>query len=265
MWVSYDGNGQLAAIEQFLCKHEAIDKAKLHWGQIKVDEKKALWGFNQKVLRDILVKSDQFSDAIHLCLAQHAMVHTSEMSHAGEVTFEDQLWDDLQQNVFCTMPTIKDETIAWSLWHITRIEDITMNILVADETQVIHRENWLEKLGVEVIDTGNSMSDEEIIDLSSRLNMQALRQYRIAVGRKTREIIANLQPADLKRKMKADRLQRILAEGAVLNVEGANWLIDFWGRKDVAGILLMPVTRHQLVHINESIRLKKKCQAQQKK
>jgi hypothetical protein len=71
----------------------------------------------------------------------------------------------------------------------------------------------------------------------------------------------NLQPADLKRKMKAERLQRILAEGAVLNVEGGNWLIDFWGRKDVAGILLMPVTQHQLVHINESIRLKKKCQA----
>lgn len=231
----------------------------------KVDDKKALWGFNQKRLRDMLAKPDQFSEAIQLCLAQHAMVHTSEMSHSGEGTFEDELWHDLEQNMFCSMPTIKDETIAWSLWHITRIEDITMNILVADGDQVIHKDNWLEKLGVEVCDTGNSMNDEEIIDLSSRLNMQELRRYRIAVGRKTREIIANLQPADLKQKMKADRLQRILAEGAVLNVEGANWLIDFWGRKNMAGILLMPVTRHQLVHINESIRLKKKCQVLEKK
>ena len=59
--------------------------------------------------------------------------------------------------------------------------------------------------------------------------------------------------------MEPDRLQRILYEGGVLNVEGANWLIDFWSRKNVAGILLMPVTRHQIVHINESIQLKQKC------
>ena len=79
------------------------------------------------------------------------------------------------------------------------------------------------------------------------------------MGRNTREIIKTFEPLDLKRKMEANRLQRILDEGAVLNVEGANWLIDFWGRKNVAGILLMPVTRHHIVHINESIKLKEKC------
>lgn len=225
-----------------------------------MDDKKALWGFNQKRLRDIFVKVDKFPEAIHLCLEQHAMVHTSEMSQSNVVTLEDELWEGLHKNTFCTMPTIKDETIAWSLWHITRIEDITMNILVANETQIIYKGNWLEKLGVTVCDTGNSMTDEEIIDLSCRLNLQELRQYRIAVGRKTREIITSLQPADLKGKIKADRLQRILDEGAVLNVESANWLIDFWGRKNVAGILLMPVTRHQMVHLNAAMHLKKKCQ-----
>lgn len=227
-----------------------------------MDDKKALWGFNQKRLRDIFVKADKFPEAIHLCLEQHAMVHTSEMSQSSVVTFEDELWEGLHKDTFCTMPTIKDETIAWSLWHITRIEDITMNILVANEMQIIYKENWLEKLGVTVCETGNSMTDEEIMDLSSRLNMQELRQYRIAVGRKTREIITCLQPADLKGKIKADRLQRILNEGAVLDVEGANWLIEFWGRKNVAGILLMPVTRHQMVHLNAAMHLKKKCQMQ---
>ena len=227
-----------------------------------MDDKKALWGFNQKRLRDIFVKVDKFPEAIHLCLEQHAMIHTSEMSQSNIVTLEDELWEGLHKDTFCTMPTIKDETIAWCLWHITRIEDITMNILVANETQIIYKGNWLEKLGVTVCDTGNSMTDEEIIDLSSRLNMQELRQYRIAVGRTTREIITSLQPADLKGKIKADRLQRILDEGAVLNVESANWLIDFWGRKNVAGILLMPVTRHQMVHLNAAMHLKKKCQMQ---
>lgn len=229
-----------------------------------MDNKKALWGLNQKILRDILVKPDKFYEAINLCLEQHLMVHTSEMSQINTMTFEDELWEGLDENTFRTMPTVKDETIAWSLWHITRVEDITMNILVADETQVINRDNWLEKLNVKVCDTGNSMTDEEIIDLSSRINMQELRKYRIAVGRKTREIIRDFQPTNLKEKTKPERLQRSLDEGAVLNVESANWLIDFWSRKNVAGILLMPITRHQIVHINESMRLKKKCQAQKK-
>lgn len=222
-----------------------------------MDDKKA-WGLNQKLLRDVLLKPDKFHDAINLCLEQHAMVHASEMSQIKKVTFEDELWEGLSEKSFRTMPSVKDETIAWSLWHITRIEDITMNILVAGENQVLNVDDWMEKLAVKVCDTGNSMTDEEIIDLSANLNWQELRKYRMAVGRKTRRIIQRLQPADLKSKMKPERLHRILAEGAVLNVDGAKWLVDFWGRKNVAGILLMPITRHQLVHINESMRLKTK-------
>lgn len=226
-----------------------------------MDSKKDLWESQQKVLRSILLEPGNFDEAIKLCLDQHAMVHVSEMSQINAITFEDELWADLDEMIFRTMPTVKYETIAWSLWHLTRIEDITMNILVADEEQVINTDNWLERMNVKVCDTGNSMTDEEIIDLSLKINMQELRKYRIVVGRKSREVIRSFQTADLKRKMEPARLQRILDERAVLNVDSAHWLIDFWGRKNVAGILLMPLTRHQKVHINESMRLKKKCQS----
>lgn len=73
------------------------------------------------------------------------------------------------------------------------------------------------------------------------------------------KVIKNLEPSDLKRKIEAIRLQRILDESGVLKVEGSIWLIDFWGKKNVAGILLMPVTRHHIVHINECMKLKQKC------
>ena len=223
-------------------------------------DKKELWNSQQKLLKSIITKLDKFDEAIKLCLDQHSMVHTSQMSQTNVVTFEDELWDGLDEVTFRTMPTEKDEaTIAWCLWHSTRIEDITMNILVADDTQVINNDNWLKKMNVRVCDTGNAMTNKEIVDFSLIMDMQELRNYRKTVGRKTREIIKSFEPSDLKRKIEPNRLQRILDEGGVLNVEGANWLIDFWGRKNVAGILLMPVTRHHIVHINESIRLKEKC------
>lgn len=225
-----------------------------------MDKKKGLWNSQQKLLKSIITKSDEFDEAIKLCLEQHSMVHTSEMSQTNITTFEDELWDGLDEAEFRTMPSEKDEaTIAWCLWHSARIEDITMNILVANDIQVINSDNWLEKMNVRICDTGNIMTNEEIVDFSLSINMEELKNYRKNVAKKTREIIKRFEPSDLKRKMESNRLQRILDEGAVLNVEGANWLIDFWGRKNVAGILLMPVTRHHIVHINESIQLKQKC------
>ncbi len=220
------------------------------------------WGEQQQLFKSIVLKPEGFEEAIKLCLELHAMVHSSEMSLIDAVTFEDELWEGLDEKTFRCMPTSKDVTIAWNLWHLTRIEDITMNILVASHAQVFNTEKWLEKMNVQVRDTGNAMTDEEIVDLSSRIDMQELRNYRIAVGRKTREIISEFKPTDLKRKLNdAQNLQRIFDEGAVLKHEDSKWLVDFWGRKNVAGILLMPITRHQMVHINDSIRLKEKYQS----
>lgn len=224
-----------------------------------MDNKRTLWNSQQNLLREIVLKSDRFDEAMLLCLQQHSMVHSSEMSQTDQVTFEDELWDRLDEAAFRTLLKGKDETIAWDIWHLTRIEDITMNILVDGGNQIINTDNWIEKMHVKVCDTGNAMTNEEIVEFSSTVNMKELRDYRIEVGRQTRKIIQQFQPLDMKRKMEPERLQRILDEGAVLNVEDANWLIDFWGKKNVAGILLMPITRHHLVHINESMDIKKKC------
>lgn len=229
-----------------------------------MDNKRALWNSQQKLLRALL-KPKSFSEGIKLFLEQHAMIYSSEMSQSNTITFEDVLWEGLDENTFRAMTNKKGRTIAYGLWHSTRIEDITMNILVADEEQVINTCNWLEKTNSKICDTGNAMSDKEILEFSEKINMQELCNYRIAVGRKTRDIILKLKPTDLKRKMEPKGLQRILEEGAVLDVEGANWLIDFWGRKDVSGILLGPGTRHHFVHINESMRAKKKSKSIKKR
>jgi len=49
-----------------------------------------------------------------------------------------------------------------------------------------------------------------------------------------------------------------LNDGGVLNNSDSIWLLDFWGKKDVAGIILMPITRHQIVHLNDCFNLKQK-------
>ncbi len=66
----------------------------------------------------------------------------------------------------------------------------------------------------------------------------------------------NLQPGDFEMKVDRSRLEKVLAEGAV--VESTRWLTDYWGKKTIAGLLLMPPTRHNFVHLNEAARIKKK-------
>lgn len=216
------------------------------------------WNSKQARLKEIILKPDAFTETIALLFEMHSLVHTSQMSGTEVITYEDQLWEGLEPVVFSSQVKNTSSTIAWNLWHITRIEDITSNILIAEDSQVISSDNWLEKMKASVLDTGNAMSDREIADFSWKIDMAELKNYRIEVGRKTRHIINSLRPESMKKKVKAEGINRILLEGGVTEAEQSRWLLDFWSKKTIAGIILMPITRHQVVHLNDSFKLKSK-------
>lgn len=214
------------------------------------------WNPKQAQLKEIILKPDKFEQAIKLCLEMHCLIHTSEMSGSALTTYEDLIWDGLTPEVFRTQLKNSGSTIAWNLWHLTRIEDLTANLLIAEEDQCINN-NWLEKMNVSICDTGNAMTAQEIASFSSQISMIELRKYRIEVGRKTKSIINSLKPDQMKRKIRPVAVDRVRQEGGVTDAEESRWLLDFWGKKTVAGILLMPITRHQIVHINDSLKIKK--------
>jgi len=215
-----------------------------------------------KELNTIIHQSNKIEQAKELFLEIHAKLHLSEISgiRPNEV---DALINDLTGNEYFIMPTSKDETIAWVLWHIARIEDITMGILVADGEQLFN-EAWRKVMNVSITDTGNAMTDDEIMSLSKNINVEGLLNYRKAVGDRTREVVSALTQDDIRRKVQPKALEKILCEGGVTKQKDSIWLLDFWGKKDIAGILLMPSTRHEMLHLNdcckwkEYIRTKKK-------
>ncbi len=216
------------------------------------------WNPLQAKLKEIILKKDRFEEMLQLLLEMHSLLHCVEVYGRDTGTYMDEIWSDLEDKAFRTMPTIKDDTVAWNIWHITRIEDLTSNLLIKNQSQVLD-DTWLEKLNTSVKDTGNAMSDEEIINFSNQVNRNSLYGYRNAVGLRTKEIIKSLKAEDMKRRVAMESLERIVAEGGVTNHPGSVWLIDFWGKKNVAGIILMPITRHQIVHLNDCARLKDVC------
>ncbi|MCL2020391.1 MAG: DinB family protein [Oscillospiraceae bacterium] len=220
------------------------------------------WNPKQKKLREALSDINRFDEAISVCLELHGIVHTSCVSAAKTQTYMDEIWDGLNRETFASPLAEQNafgrkSTIAWNVWHITRIEDITTNILISEAAQVLDK-HWLKRMGITITETGNAMSDTEIMNFSNSVSLNELCEYRNAVALRTREILNGLAPQDIKKRFKPEILTRILNEGGVTSDEKSIWLLDFWGKKNVAGILLMPVTRHQIVHLNECMRIKEK-------
>ena len=100
------------------------------------------------------------------------------------------------------------------------------------------------------------MDDLSVAELSANIDIKALRDYRIAVARRTRQVVKRLQAKDFKQKVDPCRIEKVLEEGAV--APEAMEITDYWSKKTIAGLLLMPPTRHCILHLNEAIRIKQK-------
>jgi hypothetical protein len=214
------------------------------------------WNQQQKALRQALQNPSEHHKALELFLIQHAMVHSTSVSQLGLWSFADEVWQDMNEEAIRRIPQNCDHSVAWVMWHIARIEDVTTNMLVAGRPQVLHQADWRDRIKVAVQHTGNAMEEKEVIELSASIDIAALRAYRVTVGRGTREIVRRLTPEALKQKVQPDRLQRVLDQGVV--VEAAWGIVEYWSRRDIAGLLLMPPTRHNFIHLNEAARLKQR-------
>ena len=215
------------------------------------DMRKA-WNTDHARLRRLLEQDGDTPQAIELFIGHHAMLHSARLA-GGVYSIQDQVLQGLTETQMrCQLPG-QANSVLWMLWHITRIEDATMNVLLADAPQVLHRGKWQGKLQSPYTDVGNEMTEAEIRALSQALDLKALLAYRLAVGRETRKIVSQLEAADLAGKPLRERLERLTADGTVR--PKAQWLLDYWGGHAKTNLLLMPATRHGFVHLNEIERM----------
>ena len=182
-----------------------------------------------------------------------------------------QLWDtilsykkDLKREDFDAIPYINadgyhSKTIAYSLWHIFRIEDIVIHTLIKGDEQVFFKKGYQEKIGSPIITTGNELVKQEIADFSRKLNLKELYSYMLDVKKSTEKILKEMPFEETKKKITDDR-RRVLEDLHVVSEdESAIWLIDYWCKKDVRGLIQMPFSRHWIMHIEACERIKNKC------
>jgi hypothetical protein len=132
------------------------------------------------------------------------------------------------------------------MWHIARAEDIFVNVVLGGRAQVVD-DGWAGKLGVTRRDFGIGMTSAEVTELTRQIDLAALREYRDAVGRRTREFVEGF---DWDGTIAAEAMEKAAAQGG-FGVRTDGVVKIFTGRPRPAilsGIALM----HPATHIGEA-------------
>ncbi|NLK95186.1 MAG: phage head-tail adapter protein [Clostridiales bacterium] len=159
---------------------------------------------------------------------------------------------------FSKMPLKNDKTIAYYLYHLTRIEDITSNTLISEKEQIFFKNGFNKSINSPIITTGNEIERDKLIEFSSMLDIDELEKYTEDVLENTNNIINKMTYSESKLKISQERKEELLKLNTVSTDENAFWLVDYWCKKTQAGLLLMPFSRHQMLHLNGCKRIIKK-------
>ena len=166
--------------------------------------------------------------------------------------------EDFNAIPFINSDGYHSKTIAYSLWHIFRIEDIIAHTLINCDEQIFFSGNYKERINSPIITTGNELVKNEISDFSKQLDINELYSYIFEVKESTEAILRELPYEMLKHRISAERREILQKMNVVSSDENAAWLIDYWCGKDIRGLIQMPFSRHWIMHIEASLRIENK-------
>lgn len=207
------------------------------------------WSDQNKEMQALLKKAT-FAQGIEALISLRASLEEEMLSWRGKLT-------DADYSAF-PFPGAKgyhSKTVAYSIWHIMRIEDIVVRSLILEEEEVLFSGGFVEKIGSSIITTGNELEGGQIAAFSRKLNVDALYAYARAVREKTDLWLRGIKYEDLKRRFSDADQTRLRGLHVVSPAESADWLIPYWCGKDVAGLIKMPLSRHWIMHIEAADRI----------
>ncbi|MET0850923.1 MAG: DinB family protein [Candidatus Rokuibacteriota bacterium] len=188
-------------------------------------------------------------DARDLFLDQHAVAHTAAVG-GNTMSAAERTLGGLTDEQMRVRPREDLNSIAWLVWHIARAEDILVNRVIAGRPQVFD-DAWMKRLAIDRKDFGIGMTSAEVSDLTGRIDIGALREYRDAVGLRTRENVSAFKAQDWEGVTTAERLQQAAADGG-FGSRVDRMVQAFTGRPRAAvlsGIALF----HSIGHLGEAV------------
>ena len=160
------------------------------------------------------------------------------------------VWEMVPDDLMRQRPHPQVNSIAWILWHLTRVEDAGLNRFVVDGSQVLDDGSWMEKMNLPIRHNGGDMNFAEVDDLSQRINLQALQEYSKAVQLRTREIVSQLTYDSLDSVMEEAYLRVILFDEGLASPRSAGLFQNYLGWTKGKCLMNFGMT-HPYQHVGE--------------
>ena len=188
-------------------------------------------------------------DARDLFLQQHAAVHSAAVG-GNKMSMAERTFAGLTDAQMRVRPREDLNSLAWLVFHIARAEDVFVNALLAGRSQVFD-DGWPKRLGITRRDFGFGMTSAEVGELTQQVDVAVLREYRDAVGHRTREVVSGFKPQDWQGVIETPAVERPAGDGSLGRAAEA-FLKNMPGRPRSAvlsGIALM----HSAGHMGEAV------------
>ena len=116
------------------------------------------------------------------------------------------------------VPEHGSHSIAWCLWHTTRVEDLIVNARIRD-TSPIWNADWADRTGLPVDGFGTGMSDDDAQQMHIT-SMEAFAAYQDAVWAQTAAFLDAATDADLEREVPARKGTESVGQAISLHMLG---------------------------------------------
>ena len=141
-------------------------------------------------------------------------------------------------------------SIAWLVWHVARAEDIALNRLATDGSQVFDDEGWTARLRVPERHFGVDMSKAEVSALSEQVDLASLRAYWDAVRKRTIQVIDTLDSATLSLVVSPEYIHKLVFDEGVGGSAG-EFVQSVWNGLTRGNYLMYMGLTHTFVHLGE--------------
>ena len=209
------------------------------------------WSQLNKEIKVLLNKKSSFKDGINKFIELRTLLFNE-----WERAMKDLSIEGYSTQPFKNRDGYDSKTIAYSIFHVFRIEDIVLNTLINNRQQIFIRDNYQKKMNAMINTTGNELIRESISSFSKTLIIEELWKYAKKVFEESNKWLLLIDYDDLK--IVYSELDKERIKNTKTVAESENWLIDYWCGKDIKGLLGMPFSRHWIMHLEASLRIRNK-------
>lgn len=206
-----------------------------------------------------LKKKETFEEGINNLLLLRSTLLKQMNQFRNEISCE-----EFSEMPFINAKGYENKTVAYSLYHVFRIEDIVTNTIIRKKEEIFFLKDYQKRMNASIITTGNELVKEQIREFSAKLNLDELYNYINEVDQSTTKLIQSFKLEDMKIKMTEEDKKAVRSLHVVSEDPCAEWLVNYWCDKNILGLVQTPLSRHWLMHIKPCFKIIEKIKKSRK-